>query len=76
MTNIKTNTFSGGAKISTPADAESLTQALRDVADDIELLRSKFAAALAKLDADAGVTDTNYVSLHTVLAGSIKTKKV
>lgn len=29
-------------------------------------LRTKFNAVLTKLDADAGVTDTNYNSLHNV----------
>jgi len=34
-------------------------------------LVTKFNAVLAKLDADAGVTDTNYASLHAIAAGRI-----
>ncbi len=33
---------------------------------DMEALRTKHNAVLAKLDSDAGVTDTNYSSLHAV----------
>lgn len=38
---------------------------LGDVLDD---LITKHNALLAKLDADAGVTDTNYTALHAVTA--------
>ena len=59
---------------------DSMLEALRDsvnkMADDLELLRAKFAATLTKLDADAGVTDTNYSALNTVAAGSLLGYKV
>ncbi len=41
---------------------ELLYAAVADITD----LRTKFAATLAKLDADAGVSDTNYASLGAV----------
>lgn len=44
--------------------------------DDLEALRAKYAAALAKLDADGGVTDTNYVSTQTVLAATLTAAKI
>jgi len=45
---------------------------LASVQADLESLRSKHNALLAKLDADAGVTDTNFASLHTV--GTLSTQ--
>ncbi len=60
---IKTTFNEGGANIPPTAGADpSLASALRDGVDDITELRTQFAALLAKLDADAGVTDTNYAS--------------
>lgn len=35
---------------------------------ELDNIRTKYAAVLAKLDADAGVTDTNYTSLHSLSA--------
>lgn len=40
---------------------------------DLEALRAKHNALLAKLDADAGVTDSNYNSLHAV--GALNTQQ-
>jgi hypothetical protein len=37
-----------------------------DLPAAFQLLQTKFNAVLAKLDADAGVTDTNYAALHGV----------
>lgn len=42
-----------------PQDLRLLCEAM---AADIVTLRTQLQAALAKLDADAGVTDTNYAS--------------
>jgi len=39
---------------------------LASVQTDLETLRAKHNALLAKLDADAGVTDANYTALHAV----------
>lgn len=44
--------------------------------DDMETLRAKYAAVLTKLDADAGVTDVNYSSLHTVAAATLTAAKI
>ena len=46
---------------------------LADEVDDFTELRSKFIALLTKLDADAGVTDTNYAS--TLTPAALKTTK-
>lgn len=43
------------------ASEDSLVNQLREAHND---LVAKFEAVLAKLDADAGVTDTNYAALH------------
>lgn len=75
MATIKTDFGAGGAGLNPAAGSPDIAQALRDVADDLELLRATIAAVLAKLDADGGVTDTNYVALHTILSAAIKTKK-
>lgn len=40
----------------------TLADVLRDGVDDATELRTQFIALLAKLDADAGVTDTDYES--------------
>ena len=71
-----------GTQVSKTAEHldDSMVGALRDsvekLIDDVELLRSKFAATLTKLDADAGVTDTNYSALNTVAAASLLGYKV
>lgn len=43
------------------ASEDSLVNQLREAHND---LVAKFEAVLAKLDADAGVTGTNYAALH------------
>lgn len=75
MSTIKTDFGAGGAGLTPGAGTPDLATTLRDVADDIEALRAALAAVLAKLDADGGVTDTNYAALHAVSSGTIKTKK-
>ena len=62
MAAIKTNFGTGGANL-TPggsAGAPSLAQALRDVADDLAEMKAKYNALLVKMDADGGITDSNY----------------
>lgn len=76
MASISTRFGSGGANV-TPGGASaspSLATALRDIADDVNELRTKHNGAMAKLDADATVTDTNYAALHNAVA--MKTQKV
>lgn len=58
------------------SDARDLIIQHNKLVDDLEALRAKFAATLAKLDADAGVTDTDYVSTQTVLAATLTAAKV
>lgn len=72
MATIKTGYGSGGAGLrpdpTGSADHPGIDTVLRDIADDLAALRTAHNAAMAKLDADAGVTDTNYAALHTVAA--------
>ena len=49
-----------------------LRNLLAGVQADLTTLQAKHNALLAKLDADAGVTDTNYAALHTV--GTLNTQ--
>lgn len=44
---------------------DTVRDALRDGVDDVTELRTQFIALLAKLDLDAGVTDTDYESTLT-----------
>lgn len=41
---------------------------LNKLIDDVELVRAAVVATCVKLDADAGVTDTNYAAQATVAA--------
>lgn len=60
----------GGAGISegNKGDSGSLKELLTAVRDELDDIRTKYAAVLAKLDADAGVTDTNYASTQALAA--------
>ncbi len=67
MATILSTFGAGGANIA-PVYAHgspSLAGTLRDIADDLTEYRTQFIALLAKLDADAGVTDTDYESTLT-----------
>lgn len=64
------------SKATTTDALSAMAAAVNDLIDDLELLRSKYAAVLTKLDADAGVTDANYSSLHTVAAASLTAAKL
>ncbi|MGD9676428.1 MAG: hypothetical protein AB7V19_07070 [Candidatus Bipolaricaulia bacterium] len=75
MSTIKTDFGQGGANL-TPNGSQGepdLATALRDVADDLEELQTKYNALLAKLDADSGVGDTDYAA--TQAAAAMKTIK-
>jgi hypothetical protein len=79
MASITQTWGSGGIPLAPQNDnaaQPSLATVGRDVADDFETLRAQFNLLLAKLDADAGVTDTNYASTLEIAAGDVKTKKV
>ena len=62
---VQTNSFSGGAAVQPGGSAgkDDLATMLRDAVDDITALRSAIVAITAKLDTDAGVTDTDYNTL-------------
>lgn len=58
MASIKQQT----ATLSDKSDAKALRKLLEDVLADNTALRASIVAITAKLDADAGVTDTNYAA--------------
>ncbi|OHD18506.1 MAG: hypothetical protein A2Y38_13890 [Spirochaetes bacterium GWB1_59_5] len=68
MATITTLFGSGGAGLFPGGQTPSIADALRDIADDLAALRTKFVATLVKLDADAGVTDTDYAATQTPAA--------
>lgn len=71
MAKIVKNFGSGGAGFSPmPGAGPTLATILRDMADDFALLRNAQNAMATKLNADAGVTDTNYAQV-----GALKTTK-
>lgn len=56
-----------------PAAADAkLGDVLADLISELNALKTKHNALVAKLDLDAGVTDTNYTSLTGVTSTSIK----
>jgi len=87
MAAIRTDFGQGGANLA-PGGASGtpdLATTLRDIADDLATfkaqfnsLRTAYQATLAKLDADAGVTDTNYAATNPgpVAVGTLLTTKV
>jgi hypothetical protein len=50
------------------SEVDSLRLSHNALVDDVELLRAAIVAMATKLDADAGVTDTNYAAGATVAA--------
>jgi hypothetical protein len=61
--------FNSGGSASAPngGGSPSLATALRDVADDLAAIKLAFNTLVTKLNADAGVTDTNYAAIGTLL---------
>lgn len=53
------------------SDKKTLTSLFTSFVDDIETLRANQRAAATKLDADAGVTDTNYAATTSSAAGTL-----
>lgn len=71
-TAITENFGTGGSGITPSGSGEpTLAGALRDGIDDMTELRAQFAALLAKLDADVGVTDENYALILTPAAQAL-----
>ena len=50
------------------SEVEQLRVNYNKLVDDVELIRAALVATCTKLDADAGVTDTNYAAQATVAA--------
>ena len=75
MAAITTDFGYGGANLvpEGTGGAPTLAQALRDVADDFTNRNTQMDALLAKLDADAGVTDVDYAA--TIVAATQLTTK-
>lgn len=69
MTTVNEDFGSGGEHID-PVDGKAPTLALtfRDIADDLAEIKAKQDILLAKLDLDAGITDTNYAALAATTA--------
>lgn len=85
MASITTTFGHGGTGLQPGHGSPDLVTALRDIADDLATvktfcnsLRTAYNATLAKLDADAGVTDTNYAATNPAPAaiGTLLTLKV
>lgn len=70
MATITTRFGSGLANIAPGGNQGSptLASAIRDGIDDVTEIRTQFIALLAKLDADAGITDTDYAATLTPAA--------
>jgi hypothetical protein len=69
MPEVKIDYNSGGTALApSNGNPNDLAKVLRAAIDDVTELRTQFIAALAKLDADAGVTDTDYESTLTPAA--------
>lgn len=62
MAEVKESFGQGGSGLAPKGPSPSLAEILRDGITDHEALVTAFVALLAKLDADAGVTDTDYES--------------
>ncbi len=60
---VKKNQFSSGSAIAPGATADDLAKILRSMIDDMNTLRTAYNVLAAKLNADAGVTDTNYATV-------------
>jgi len=61
----------GASGLSDETGGATVADALRAAADDMTNLRVKFAALLAKLDADTGLDDSDYVSTLTPAAQTL-----
>jgi uncharacterized protein YoaH (UPF0181 family) len=63
--------FASGELWSVLSDLVDDLNAIKNLANE---LKADHNALLAKLDADTGVTDTNYATLHTVSAADVVLK--
>lgn len=70
-TTVKANQFSGGSALANGSSADDLAKILRTMIDDMNTLRTAHNTLVAKLNADAGVTDVDYavVAALTTIKG-------
>lgn len=67
MALIKSTFGSGGTGLTNfRGSSPNITDILRDVADDFATVKTWSTTLAAKLNADAGVTDTNYAAIGTI----------
>jgi hypothetical protein len=59
-----TNTVKLSERLNRPDVPQDVREVVFAVVEDLVSLNTKFNAVLAKLDADGGVTDTNYAALQ------------
>ncbi len=64
MTTITDRTFDAGTGVGRGTGDPNLSTTFQEVADDVAALRASLVGITAKLDADAGVTDTDYAATH------------
>jgi hypothetical protein len=73
---VKENHYAGGAALAAAdREGQKLATQIRDLIDDVTglrtayaALRTQYTALLVKLDADGGVTDTNYAATLPISA--------
>ena len=58
------------------SDVEAVRLEHNKLVDDLEVLRAAFATLVTKLNADAGVTDTNYASVAAATLTAAKVANV
>jgi hypothetical protein len=56
-------------------DVRAIIAAFNQLQAEVAEIKSDYNALLTKLDADAGVTDTNYASLRSISAADADTLK-
>lgn len=74
MTTINNDFGEGGQQLTPTGGTKTPTLAttLQEAADDLAALRAAFVALTAKLDADVGVTDTDYNTLDPAATKTIR----
>lgn len=77
MAAAKTGTRQDGVNKATPSLSKAkLGDVVQELTDQVNALTVKYNALCAKLDLDAGVTDTTYTSLCGAPTATIKSMEV
>ncbi len=72
MPNIDKNYNSGGEALQpNQGNPDDLKSALQSAVDDLAALRAAVVSITAQLDADAGVTDTDYAANNDPVANTL-----